>query len=379
MYVYIYRDTYIRIYPYRIFKCTVPLKSGAVWQRIYETMIPQERIHTEAHWGALTVYVWKNQCLIKVLALGAGISPLNFRFKVALVNCWHAFRRCRLVQSVRPRSGLILQRSLSPVKFRAQSPLWNHDMRFVCVCGWCVCVRVCVCILYSDSAGSHKLRAWVLGRGTFPVHFHTMLISWQVQCAFRLRRPTQNKQRGLGLGPRPQHPPLHLIILSIITRHHINHNIITIIIIIIIILNIIIFLLLASRPSFSTSSSSTSSTSSSSSSSSSSTSSTVSYFIPPLSQHRFGSRAGIMVIVQPGRVYDCHMASNHHGVLWLPYGIKSSWCLLDIFICVLISLISSITYSFMHAFINFQTVYLFIHYRVCSEDWINKHIYICFR
>ena len=65
--------------------------------------------------------------------------------------------------------------------------------------------------------------------------------------------------------------------------------------------------------------------------------------------------------------------------VWLPYGIKSSWCLLDIFICVLISLISSITYSFMHAFINFQTVYLFIHYRVCSEDWINKHIYICFR
>ena len=288
-----------------------PHKSGAVWQRIYETMISQERIHTEAHWGALTVYVWKSQCLIKVLALGAGISPLNFRFKVALVNCWHAFRRCRLVQSVRPRCGLILQRSLSPVKFRAQSPLWNHDMRFVCVCvGVCVCVRVCVCILYSDSAGSHKLRAWVLGRGTFPVHFHTMLISWQVQCAFRLRRPTQNKQRGLGLGPRPQHPPppshhpQHHHSTPHQPQHHHHHHhhhpqyhhfppprLKTIILnIIIIIINIIIILILNILNSI--------------------------LLYPP------SLPTPIWVSCR-----DNGNCPTWPGV-WLPYGIKSSWCLM---------------------------------------------------
>ena len=151
-------------------------------------MIPQERIHTEAHWGALTVYVWKSQCLIKVLALGAGISPLNFRFKVALVNCWHAFRRCRLVQSVRPRSGLILQRSLSPVKFRAQSPLWNHDMRFVCGC-------VCACVCLHSLLGQRGL-AQTTRRDLGPLHFSCKFSRKMAlvtcPCAIRLRRLAQS-------------------------------------------------------------------------------------------------------------------------------------------------------------------------------------------
>ena len=195
-----------------------------------------------------------------------------------------------------------------------------------------------------------------------------MLISWQVQCAFRLRRPTQNKQRGLGLGPRPQHPPpppshhpQHHHSTPHQPQHHHHHHhhhpqyhhfppprlktiILNIIIIIINLINIIIIIII---------------------------------LIPNL--------LNSILLYPPSLPTPIWVSCRDNGNcptwpgVWLPYGIKSSWCLLDIFICVLISLISSITYSFMHAFINFQTVYLFIHYRVCSEDWINKHIYICFR
>ena len=252
----------------------------------------------------------------RCLALGAGISPLNFRFKVALVNCWHAFRRCRLVQSVRSRSGLILQRSLSPVKFRAQSPLWNHDMRFVCVCVWvCVCVRVCVCILYSDSAGSHKLRAWVLGRGTFPVHFsYNVNLMTGSMCIPAAQAHTKQAARSRARSS------------SSTSSSSISSS---------------------SASSLDTTSTATSSPSSSSSSSISSFSSSSPQdhhsqhhhhhhqhhqhhhhhhhphpqhpqqypTLSPLSPNTdLGLVPGIMVIVQPGRVYDCHMASNHHGV-----------------------------------------------------------------
>ena len=82
----------------------------------------------------------KGRCLIRVLTLGHGILPVNFRLK------WL---------------------------------LWNLDMRFNC-------------------AGSRKVCGVVLGRGIFPVNFR---IKWLVKSwhAFRLRRLAQSLRRGFDL------------------------------------------------------------------------------------------------------------------------------------------------------------------------------------
>ena len=68
----------------------------------------------------------KGRCLIRVLTLGRGILPVNFRNKSG------AFRLRRLAQSARLRSGLILVCGVLLVNFSKTWLLWNLDMHFDC-------------------------------------------------------------------------------------------------------------------------------------------------------------------------------------------------------------------------------------------------------
>ena len=140
----------------------------------------------------------KGRCFIRVLQLGRGIFPVNFRISLLLWNVDAHFDRASSQISVCPRSGLHLGRGIFPVNFRVK---------------WLLYALVTCCMRF-DCAGSHKVcarylpykmvvvKCWRvfrlrvltqsvcprsgfhLGCGIFPANFRVKLLLWSVDVHF---------------------------------------------------------------------------------------------------------------------------------------------------------------------------------------------------
>ena len=123
----------------------------------------------------------------------------EFPYEVALLQCWHAFRLRRLAQSVCLRSGLTLACGILPVNFRIKLLFCNLDMHFGCS----VCLRsgfILVCGLWPvnfgikwllwnpqvhfNCVGSHKVCVLVSLCGLLPENFRIKWLLWHVQVHF---------------------------------------------------------------------------------------------------------------------------------------------------------------------------------------------------